>query len=453
MRLLNKFFKRGPVKERLLVIGLDSVPKSLIEQAAGWGAMPFTAELLSRGTLSAIETELPTVGSVSWASYATGVNPGKHGVFGFVDRTPNPFNVHIPTADDLKVSTLWEQFSIHGLQPVVIGVPLTYPPKKINGIMVADSLSPDLAKATHPMELAPRLMEMDYRIDADLSLAKDDKNAFLVNLLDVMRHRFEAAAMLMQEIDWDFFHLHLYTADRLNYFFWPQDSQKSEEANPGFWTYYRHLDENLGWLLSELPKGTRVVLVSQHGTCGTQELVYVNQWLTQNGYLLFPPGKKELMSMLPSTKAYSLVPGRIYVNLQNREEKGSVAPGEQYEELREELIARLGGLTHPETGQNMIAKVHRREDIYSGSQVSKAADLILEPEPGFDLKANLDVDCLTGQPNLPGMHTTEGGFIFIEGVDELGDPMHSPRLVDLAPTFMSLLGINPPPGLDGESLI
>ena len=453
MRILNKFFKRGPAKERLLVIGLDSVPKSLIEQAAGWGAMPFTAELLSRGTLSAIETELPTVGSVSWASYATGVNPGKHGVFGFVDRTPNPFNVHIPTADDLKVSTLWEQFSVHGLQPVVIGVPLTYPPKKINGIMVADSLSPDLAKATHPMELAPRLMEMDYRIDADLSLAKEDKNAFLVNLLDVMRHRFEAAAMLMQEIDWDFFHLHLYSADRLNYFFWPQDSQKSEEANPGFWTYYRHLDENLGWLLSELPKGTRVILASQHGTCGTQELVYVNQWLTENGYLLFPPGKKELTSMLSSTKAYSLVPGRVYVNLRDREEKGSVAPGEQYEELREELIARLGGLTHPDTGQNMIAKVHRREDIYSGSQVSKAADLILEPEPGFDLKANLDVDCLTGQPNLPGMHTSEGGFIFIEGVDELGDPMHNPRLVDLAPTFMTLLGIDPPPGLDGESLI
>ncbi len=453
MRILNKFFKRSPAKERLLVIGLDSVPISLIEQAVGWGAMPFIAELLGHGLMTPLETELPTVSSVSWASYATGVNPGKHGVFGFVDRTPNPFSVHIPTADDLKVSTLWEQLSMHGLQPVVIGVPLTYPPKKINGIMVADTLSPDLAKATHPMELAPRLMEMDYQIDANLALAREDKGAFLVNLLDVMRHRFEAAAMLMQELDWDFFHLHLYSADRLNYFFWPTDSQKSQEVNQGFWTYYRHLDENIGWLLSELPQGTRVALVSQHGTCSTQNLVYVNRWLSENGYLLFPPGKKELMSMLPASKAFSLVPGRIYINLADREEKGSVQSGQQYEELREELINRLGALSHPETGQSMIAKVHRREELYSGSQVQKAADLILEPAPGFDLKANLDVASLVGNPDLPGMHTKDGGFIFIEGVEQLGDSMHRARLIDLAPTFMSLLGVDPPPGLDGSSLV
>jgi predicted AlkP superfamily phosphohydrolase/phosphomutase len=453
VRILNKFFKRAQAKERLMVIGLDSVPLSLIEQGADWGIMPHMAELLSLGYRTTLETVIPTVGSVSWASYATGVNPGKHGVFGFVDRTPNPFNVHIPTADDLKVSTLWEQLSMHGLKPVVVGVPLTYPPKKINGIMVADTLSPDLAKATHPMELAPRLMEMDYRIDADLALAKDDKGAFLANLLEVMRRRFQASVMLLRELDWDFFHLHVHSADRLNYFFWPRDTQQSEEANQSFWAYYKQLDENLGWLLSELPEGTRVVLISQHGTCATQGLVYINQWLSDNGYLLFPPGRKELLSMLPSSKAYSLVPGRVYLNLQEREQNGSVPPGEPYEELRAELVNRLGALTHPETGQPLIARVHRREDLYSGSQVSKAADLILEPEPGFDLKANLDVDGLVGCPDLPGMHTSQGGFVFIEGVEEPSDPMHNASLVDLSPTFMKLLGVEPPPGLDGRSLI
>jgi predicted AlkP superfamily phosphohydrolase/phosphomutase len=453
VEFIKKLFNRAPAKDRLMVLGLDSVPFSLLDRAIKQGFMPNLAELMGQGMAVHLDSVLPTVSPVAWASYATGSNPGKHGVFGFVDREPNPFSVHLPSAEDLKVTTLWDQFSRAGKKVCIVNVPLTYPPKQVNGVMVSCNMSPELAKATHPVELAPRLMELDYRIDANLSLAKEDKGAFLANLVETMRRRFEAAFYLMKSQDWDFFHLHVFSTDRLNYFFWPQNKSFSEEGNQGFWTFYRHLDANLGELISQLPKGARMALVSQYGCAKTKGLVHLNHWLAENGYLLFAPGKKELASMLPSSKAYSLVPGRIYINLEEREQRGSVKAGQPYEDLREELINRLSALGHPDTGEPLIARVYRREEIYEGSQVSRSADLIVEPTSGYDLKASLDVSGTLTEPDLPGMHVREGGFFFLEGAEEMAMNVESPTIMDLAPTFMILLGLEPPPALDGQSLV
>ncbi len=451
MGFLKRIFGRGTQTDRVLVLGLDGVGLEFAQKLAAEGVMPNLGGLLAEGTVSPLATPLPAVSTVAWATYATGQNPGKHGVYGFVDREPNPFRVHIPDARDLKVSTLWEIISRAGRRVGVINVPLSYPPKEVDGFMVACFLSPELGKATYPVELAPRLMELDYRIDVDTSLAREDTAAFLVDLDETLSRRFATAFKLMQSEPWDFFHLHVMATDRINHFLWADQEESGEGLAGEFLDFYRKLDSYLGELAHLAPQGCQLILVSDHGFTRTRANLYLNHWLEENGYLLFGRGKKELLNLHPDSKAYSLIPGRIYLNLKGREERGSVERGKPYEELREELIHRLSGLTHPDTGEPLVRKVHRREELYSGSQLNRAADLIVEPMPGFDLKANLDGPGLLGPPEIPGMHVSEGAFACLPGVKARAE-QEPASLVDLAPTVLNLLGVAAPASLEGRSL-
>jgi len=135
-----------------------------------------------------------------------------------MDREPNPFLAFVPTARDLKVPTMWEVLSGLNKRVGVINVPLTFPPKSVNGFMVSCFLSPDLAKATYPVELAPRLMEMEYRLDVDVALGKSDLGAFMADLNLTLSRRFSACFQLMRSEAWDFFHLHVMCTDRINHF-------------------------------------------------------------------------------------------------------------------------------------------------------------------------------------------------------------------------------------------
>ena len=301
------------------------------------------------------------------------------------------------------------------------------------------------------MELAPRLMEMEYRIDADVSLGKTDLNAFLEDLNLTLSRRFSACFKLMRSESWDFFNLHIMCTDRINHFLW-DDYLSGQGMAQEFLHFYRKLDSYLGELVDNLPPGCRLALISEHGFTRCRGLVYINQWLEQNGYLHFKRGRKELMNMHADSKAYSLIPGRIYINLKGREENGSVPQGNAYEDLREELIHRLEGLREAQSGEALVTKVHKREEIYSGAQLGSAPDLLIEPVEGVDLKANLDAPGLVGAPDLPGMHSLEGAFLFLSGSKQFIEGP-APSLVDVAPTVLTLMEGGLPAGLDGRSLV
>lgn len=434
------------------MLSLDGVSYSLAVAAAQNGLMPNLAKLFAEGDLARMNSVIPTVSTVAWASFATGMNPGKHGIFGYVDREANPFSAYIPTSRDLKASTVWEMLGRAGKRVGVMNVPLTYPPKPVNGFVVGCFLSPELAKATYPVDLAPRLVEMDYRIDPDLGLARTDMGAFLADLNETMSRRFTVAFELMRSEPWDFFQLHEMCTDRINHFLWAAWEDRAEGLAAEFESFYRRLDSYIGELRQHLPAGCRLVLLSDHGTTRAKAQVYVNHWLEKNGYLLFPRGKKELRNMHPDSKAYCLAPGRVFVNLEGREERGRVPRGKPYEDLREELVHRMSGIKHPDSGEPLVRRVFKREELYAGAQLAKAADLIIDPTPGYELKPNLDASALLAPPDLAGTHTFEDAFLFIQGVKRLPDD-NSFSITDLAPTLLTLMGVAVPQGLDGQSLV
>ncbi len=452
MKILKRLFGREQHKKRLFVLSMDGVSLDFAVNAAQSGLMPSLGDILDQGVSAGLASSLPTVSTVAWASYMTGVNPGKHGVFGLVERHPDPFSVLIPSSADIKAPTLWEILGRGGLPVGVMNVPLTFPPKEVNGFMVSGFLSPDLSQATYPVELAPRLMEMDYRIEADVGLAAEEPEFFLAELGDTLARRFKAAFQLMREDNWEFFQLHLTGPDHINRLYWDAWTEGGDTGRARLAEFHRRLDGYLGELMDNLPPGCPLLVVSGYGMTRGQGLVYLNHWLEADGYLLFGKGKKELKNLHGDSRAYSLIPGRVYLNLEGREQKGSVAPGRPYEDLREELIHRIGGLTHPESGQPLVTAVHRREEIYSGPQLSRAPDLLVEPAPGYEFKANLGVEGLVAPPERSGVPSRQDALFLLSGVrDDLRPGPH--RLEDLAPTVLTLLGLNTPPGMEGESLL
>jgi predicted AlkP superfamily phosphohydrolase/phosphomutase len=411
--------------------------------------MPTLQRILLSGAVARLTTPLPTQSQVAWASFATGQNPGKHGIFGLIERNPNPFATYIINALELKSPTIWEILSQHHKFMGVMNVPLTYPPKDINGLMVACSLTPfrDLAQAVSPIDMAPRLLEMDYRIETDNNLALQQPEAFWQDLSLTMQRRFQVTRQLLQSEQWSLWQLYDPAIDRLNRFFYHLPGADCEYKQQ-IQEVFTNLDVCLAELLSYLPRNCRLLLVSTHGFRQCKATFMLNYWLEKNGYLLFSQNRRNLENMHPHTRAYCLAPGRSFINQAGREQMGMVNPGQDSEDLLQEISHRLQALLLPNSQEPIVKAIYRGHDIYHGPHLDQAPDLILEAAPGVDIRANLNASNLWAAPLQPGLPDQEDGFVFIQ-VMKTTDSGRAMDIIDLAPSLLHMLDITPPPGLDG----
>ena len=174
--MLGRLFgRRRSSGKRVIVIGLDGVPYSFIRRHAQSGELPNMARMLSSGSFFRINSVIPTVSSCAWSSYMTGKNPAGHGIFGFIDRRPNPFSLFIPNARNLRAETIWEKLSRQGKRVIVINVPVTYPPKPVNGILIGGFLGTDVNRIGYPPQINRTLAQMNYVIDVDASKGHTDR--------------------------------------------------------------------------------------------------------------------------------------------------------------------------------------------------------------------------------------------------------------------------------------
>lgn len=381
--------------------------------------MPHFAALVRQGRIQPLNSVYPTVSSVAWSTYMTGANPAQHRIFGFLDRRLGSYQTFIPTASHMCAPTLWEKLGETGKKVIVMNVPVTFPPRPVNGILISGFLSPSLEKATYPRSLSQKLAAMGYRLDMDPWGARQSKDTLLEDFQLTLARRAEAMFHLMDNEPWDFFQCHIMETDRLHHFLWEDMAKDAKQASPlhkyapAFTECYTQIDELLGQVGRRLDDRTRLIVLSDHGFCTLKWEVQVNYWLTEKGWLSFekmPP--QSLADISPRARAFSLIPGRLYINLQGREPKGSVAPAD-YERVREELAVAAMEIREPKTGAPMIEKVLRREEIYEGPYLEEAADLILVPHRGYDLKARLYSEAFVSRGALVGMHTYDDAFFYL----------------------------------------
>ena len=501
---------------RVMIIGLDSATLDLVRPWVREGRLPNLGRFLTDGASGVLRSTMPPCSPASWSTFATGTNPGQHGLLGFHQFTPYDYAPHLMNAAQRRGATFWEIAGQHGVRGGVINLPFTYPPRAYNGFMITCMLTPAIGPgmASPPAALADLLAASPrYAIDVDvLGAAVTRPEAFLTRVLETTQARLDAAVGLYRKHRPELFCVVFVAADRICHFFWPymEAARAGRELTPvqerlahGIRTVYEKLDEAVGALVAEAGAGSDVLVVSDHGACGYRRGLSIRKALAEGGLLAeartgavatwrkqavmavarrAPRSlKKRLMAAFPRlarsaaataadlgadftrTRAYSTgwTQG-VFVNLKGRQPQGIVEPGAQYEAVRDEVIAVLSALRDPDTGRPAIGNVYRREEIWSGQCLEELPDLIVEAaDPSYALSSLADapggpVFYDLPKPSWNTLYSLGGhhvdGLLLAMGPHVRKAALRDAAMADVPATVLALLGCPIPANFDGRVL-
>lgn len=495
---------------RVVVIGIDGADLRFIEPWTRAGQLPTLARLMQWGAVGPLRSTVRPESSVAWTTFSTGMNPGNHGIFGFVGLQTGTYQYRMNNAQHIRRRRFWQIAGAAGKRVIVLNVPMTYPPEPVNGALVAGMLTPDLeSDFTYPPELKNELKDAisGYVIDVDKT-GIDDRE-YIQQLIESVRRRGQAIQYLARTRDWELLVAVFTETDRLQHFFWadmdtdhPLHKHKDRQA---ILQVYREIDTTLEQFLTMLEDDVQIVLVSDHGFNGCARRFYVNAWLQKVGLLhlmdITPltgrleswlrrlrriPWLRAIKRCVPGLRSYAMTrtlqqqtllrlvdwertqaffsdEGAIRINLQGREPKGIVAPGPTYEALRSSLIAQLLALRDPITGHPVVAAVYRREELYTGPYVVDAPDLIIEPqrdnakaEHNFILASHTGTLSTSTIFDWSSPYTANhalDGILVAYAKDRIAPLQYlEARIEDIAPTVLAMLGVPIPDTLDGRVL-
>ena len=163
----------------LVIVGGDGMDASLVERWVADGRLPNLTRLSSQGGYGRLRTTFPAESPVAWSTAITGLNPGKHGIFGFLHRDPRTY---LPRAGMVTLggdeaeghregTPFWDFAGREGLRVALLRVPVTFPPEPVAGVMVSGLGMPDLLMSwgtsslctTEPGGRGERRVEVEWR--------------------------------------------------------------------------------------------------------------------------------------------------------------------------------------------------------------------------------------------------------------------------------------------------
>lgn len=472
-------------------IGLDGTNWDLIGDWVKSGELPVLQQLSDGGVKGVSRSCLPPLTVPNWKCFSTGKNPGKLGVFRF-DRIDTDDHAHMfHDATDFRSAELWDYLNDAGYSAGVVNKPSTYPPKDIDGFVVAGG--PDASENEYrklrqgfasPSEIESFLTEeLDYRVHPSPMISPTETGEAEVSaILDLIDMRFEAAERLLERENPAYLHLTVFYNMALQHYFWRDE--------PVFRAWQR-IDDNLERFLDA---DHDLMLFSDHGTCRVDTVFYVNVWLAKHGYLTVEPTVDEWLRRAGLTRERSLavakrlglveilsemVPDRIQkavpweegikrervLSALNWEETRAVGSNqgpiylthdessEAYETLRDDLIDGLESLVHPESGTRIVEAVHRGEEYYEGPYAEEAPPLLIEQGPNVHTSDAIGPDSWYSAEGVWKGGNTQEGFFLCHGPSfETRADILEVDIVDFAPTLLHLMGTAVPSDVDGTVL-
>ncbi len=376
MNFLKKILSRRR-KKRLLVIGLDGVPPEMAYDDPGLH-LPHLRNLFASSATYRMKTIIPPITVPAWACMVTGKTPGELGIYGFRNRRAGAYQLDIVTSLDIHHSAIWDVLGRKGKNVCVIGVPPSYPPRPVNGIMLGCFLTPDSdSPYAYPPEIKSEIEANVGPFQFDVrKFRTDDKENLLQQIYDLTEYRFRLYRYFIRRSEWDFLMFVDMGPDRMHHGFWkfydPHHIryQKDHPLNSAMHRYYAELDKKIGELLEDVDDTTTVVVVSDHGAKRMDGGICINEWLMKHGYLHLtraPDGIERVDDIgidWSRTIAWGEggYYGRIFLNIKGREKNGVLSPKDA-EKVKREIIEGLEELGD-ENGQPIGTKVYKPEDIY-----------------------------------------------------------------------------------------
>jgi len=423
----------------VLVLGLDGACFDVIDPLVAAGRLPYLARLLRDGARATLESTVPPVSFPAWSSFATGLDPGAHGLFDFTQKLPGAYRIRFTNAGDRSGATLFARASTAGRRVLALGMPATFPPEPVDGLLVSGFDAPVSTGSSARAASDPALYEaiaartgpwMRADLDegatgggwheraADRLVARvGEKRDFALEALRQLRAAGRPAELVC---------LVFSESDTVAHHFWRDHDPASPRHAPdasakrrgAVAAVYEALDGACAALHEAVGSEAAVFVVSDHGAGGAaRRVVHLNRQLEAAGLLAFarghdraaraardlalrvlPPRLRELVfrglrgaaARVESAARFGGIgwsrtvafseeantqPG-VWINLAGREAEGAVAPAD-YERVRDDVIAALLDWKLPHGGA-VVARARRREEVYTGPHVERAPDVVVE---------------------------------------------------------------------------
>jgi predicted AlkP superfamily phosphohydrolase/phosphomutase len=459
------------VASKVMILGLDCAEPSLVLER--WrDRLPTLARLMERGAYGRLTSVIPPITVPAWSCMMASRTPGDLGVYGFRNRSDHSYDaLFIANGTAIKEPRLWDLATRRGKRSIVLGVPGTYPPRPLNGVLVTCFLTPSTeSQYTFPPMLRREVEQVvgEYLFDTK-EFRTEKKDWLLEQIYEMTDRRFALAEHLLTTKPWELFVMVEMGPDRMHHGFWKDMDPEHRKHEPGgrfesaILDYHVHLDGLLGRLLAHADDDTAVLVVSDHGAKRMDGGIRVNEWLRREGLLATsrePNGVERLADVgidWPRTTAWGDggYYARIFLNVRGREPEGTIAP-EDYERVRDDLARRLEAIPD-ENGNPIGTRVFKPEELYE--QVGGVApDLIVHFGDLFwravgTIGGHEGVHTFENDTGPDDANHAQDGLLIMAGPGIEPGVREGMHLLDVAPTVLELLGLDVPAAMRGRSLL
>ena len=503
-----------PRPNRVMIIGLDGATWDVLDPWIRDGRLPHLGALRLSGSWGNLMSTIPPITAAAWSTFMTGKKPGKHGVFHFVklfDENGNSGDKpELVSGRSIQSPAVWDVLGHHDRKSVLINIPLTYPPRPVNGVMITGLLTPSRAAVfTYPPELSQQLA--DYKIDldrfADKTPFQDDMGAeatapslaLVEEFRDMTEKRRAWTLRLMRTEPWDFFMVVFTAPDRMGHYLWdyhrdslPTDDPSTRQLCQAVRDFYVRLDEVIGDLVKEAGPQTRFIIMSDHGMgAPPQKQLRCNNWLQQRGWLVAEPRGGEwsnpdvwlkrlgiprdklgrILYRIPGLRRSRLVKKAAHTRKAAADVDRSKAygvpiffnimgvrltvSGAERESLRGQIMRELRELVDPEVGRRITRWVGRGEDYYAGDHAANVPDIIAVFDPNYHCDYHIghysSIVTKRQVTSEVAKHRSQGIFIATgPGIQAQPDPLPDLDIEDIAPTVLYFMDLPVPTDMDGR---
>lgn len=486
---------------KVIVIGIDGGTWRIIGDLIDKGKLPAISKLVKEGCSGNLESSIPSATFPGWKCYSTGKNPGKLGVYGWMNVDIKNKRIIYNDSTSFKSKELWDYSKVYGIKCGIIDMPTTYPTKEINGFMVSHSVF-ETKDYTYPKELE---IELKQKFDYCLTpryLYKEDMDLAIEECKEVTKKRFEIAKYLMNKYNPDFLHVTVFYSDHLQHYYWKYMENKDPQYGNVIEDFYIFVDNEIKSLL-ELSRSddTHVILMSDHGFKPLRGEFSTTEWYIRKGYIKIKSRAILLRCMhriglnddniisllnkikitgylkrhLPANiqfKLYSLIPDKRgvigksgfagdalidwnkskMICIQGNFINTNVINDNEYEHFRDKVIAELYSIKDPRNGKRLFKNIYKREELYKGSYLDRAPDIVLVTNDKYIEGSSFGKKLWNFEKLGWSAHHDLYGIFCISGPGIKKGYEKDAKIYDLAPTILHIFGLPIPNDMDGKVL-
>lgn len=491
---------------KVLILGIDSLSPELLSRFEE--KLPTFTRLRKESPAVELTSIFPIDSIPAWTSIFTGLNPARHGLIYSFDVFESSWNAILGiNSAAIRGRTFWDHAGRGGKEVCILFPLVAYPSWPVNGTMVSRSL-------TGAIDSWPAELILEYSLaNSEVLSGKHPGRKGLLEYAEKARQitlqEAAVASRILSTRQWDLAFTFFGMLDIIQHFFWRFFDEK-DPTYPGptllegvVCEFYVLLDQIVGEFIQTNPDAI-VIVLSDHGHgMRPPKTVNLNEVLRKEGLLAsksrpwnpIPSGmeffKRSALNivhaleldhwMLKVSKkgALASITKNLYMSKTSIDMESTVAylssfagpksypyggieiqkknlpaAGLDYEYVRSRVIQCLMDLREPKTRDPLVQWAIRREDLYHGPKIDLYPDVVFELQEGYGVYWGIHTPLIgiAYEHNLaPGGHRKNAVFL-AHGVTNKNTGIRRMNLMDVAPTILSLLGIDGDFGFDGRSI-